>query len=89
MLIKDVIFIVAKKSGAKCSCNVGVGIVSLILFAVGLWIIVNGFITQWNSPDTSNWWTVMLWYLVGFVVLVLGKMAKWKAHGGCQVHPQP
>ena len=75
----------AVKSGAKCKCNFGMGLVALILFAIGFWIVVNGYVTQWNN--LASYWQVMLWYLVGFVVLVFGKMAKWKSHAGCTVHP--
>jgi len=72
------------KTGAKCTCNVGAGFLALVLFAVGLWVLVNGFVAQWNNA--AVYWQVMLWYLGGFVLLALAKMSKWKACADCSVH---
>ena len=77
------------KSGAKCTCNWGTGVLALILFAVGFWVLVNGFVTQWISKTTqsgTSYWQIMLWYLGGFVLLALAKMSKWSAYSGCSVH---
>lgn len=74
-------------SKGKCSCNLGYMIVAWILFAVGLWVLVGGFATQFSSgaPTMFNG-TILGWYFVGILIVGVGKMVKWKAHGACPVH---
>lgn len=77
----------AASAGGKCSCSWGFMILSWILFTLALWLLVGGFATQFQSSSpTSFSTTVAVWYFVGIVVLGLGKMCKWKAHGNCPVH---
>ena len=78
---------VSGKSGAKCTCNLGLMIVSWILFALGLWALVSGFTAQFNSamPTAVNV-AVLGWYFLGILLVGIGKMAKWKAHAMCSVH---
>ena len=75
------------KAGAKWSCNLGLMVVSWILFALGLWALVGGFTAQFNSamPTAVNV-TVLGWYFLGILLVGIGKMVKWKAHGACPVH---
>lgn len=77
----------AAKVGAKCTCNLGLTIVAWIIFAIGLWALVGGFATQFNSgaPTAVNG-AVLGWYFLGIMLWGIGKMVKWKAHGRCPVH---
>lgn len=76
---------------AKCTCNLGMLLVALVLMSVGVYFLVAAFATQLGagaagqlSQQTAM--AVLPWYFVGFLVIVLGKMAKWKSHGTCPVH---
>ncbi len=71
----------------RCTCNLGWTVLAWILMAVGLWALVGGFSTQFNSGDPTVVNAVVLgWYFAGILVWGLGKMAKWKGHGSCPVH---
>ena len=70
----------------KCACNWGMTIVTLILFALGLYTLIGGISAQWSSASMSNAGTILGWYFVAFVLFFIGKMAKWKAHGDCPAH---
>lgn len=72
----------------KCSCNLGMGILGLILLTAGLYFVVWGFITQTVSAISwSLWnWNALLFYLIGIVLIGLGKMSKYKGYGCCSVH---
>ena len=76
--------LMAVKSSSKCSCNVGSGLFAVVLFAVGFWVVINGIWTQWNTA--TEFWIVMLWYIIGFLLLMVGKMAKHGACVNCAVH---
>ena len=67
----------------KCKCNFGLGLIALILFAVGIYFLVSGFASQTSG---ASWWNVMLLYLIGLVLLGLGKGAKWSCCSECKVH---
>ena len=73
----------AKTSG-KCTCNPGWLILALIFFSFGLYALVGGFAGQFGS----NWSPaqILAWYFVGFLLVAVGKMLKWKSHGACTVH---
>ncbi len=73
----------SRPSGKKCSCNPGWLIVAVILLAIGLYGVVGGFIAQNAGFSVS---TVLPWYFVGILLLVFGKMCKWKSHGACPAH---
>lgn len=72
------------KAGNKCSCNVVGTLLALILFAVGFWVLINGIWIQWNT--STEYWIVMLWYLVGFLILMVAKIAKFRSCVGCSIH---
>ena len=71
---------------AKCQCNWGWTIATIILFAIGLYVLIGGISTQWNSANMSNAGTIMGWYLVAFILFFVGKLAKWRAHSNCTAH---
>lgn len=62
--------------------------VALVLLSVGAFFLVAAFATQLKGDVLSQQtaMSVLPWYFVGFLVLFLGKMAKWKSHGMCPVH---
>ena len=71
--------------GMTCTCgpsNFGWMILAAVLFAIGLYFVVWGVYTQWTGGD---WLTAMVWSAIGFLVFMLGKMAKWKAYC-CPAH---
>lgn len=77
----------AAKAGGKCTCNMGYMVLAWILMAIGLWALVGGFATQFNSANPQGFSAAILgWYFVGILFMALGKMAKWKGHGTCSVH---
>ncbi len=74
---------------ARCTCNYGYMIVALILLTIGLYLIVAGFAWQFNSASRLGDGAagmVLAAYFIGMLIVVFGKMAKWKAHGDCKVH---
>ncbi len=73
-----------KVAAPKCGCNPGWLVVGLIFLTLGLFALVEGFKTQFNSYYGGN--SVILWYFVGIILLMIGKMAKWKSHSTCTVH---
>ena len=76
-----------KPTPAKCRCNPGFGILAVILFAVGLWALAAGFLAQFKSADpTAVNVTILGWYFAGFLLLGVGKIAKWKGCGSCGTH---
>ncbi len=72
----------------QCSCNWVMALISVILFAVGAYFLVWGFVSQttsgvsWSSFDLN----AMLFYLIGFLVFAFGKMAKWGSSANCKMH---
>ena len=63
-------------------------LISVVLFAVGAYFLVWGFISQtiagisWSSFDLN----AMLFYLLGFLIFAFGKMAKWGSSANCKLH---
>lgn len=72
-----------RTSSGKCGCNPGWTLIALILFTIGLYGVAGGFIAQFGG---ASYQTVLPWYFIGLLVLLLAKMSKWKAHGMCTVH---
>ena len=72
----------------KCKCNWAWWIISLILMTIGLWVLVTGFVMQFNSTAAlaTVAQAVMPWYFAGILIFGLGKMAKWKCFGACMMH---
>ncbi len=73
---------------SKCNCNSGFILLAMVLFAVGVYFLVLGFMSQTTSGAGWNmWdWNAMLLYLIGFVVFGLGKWTKWSGCSDCKVH---
>jgi len=63
-------------------------LISVVLFAVGIYFIVWGFVSQTTSGISWNFldWNAVLFYLIGVLVLVFGKMAKWGSSVNCKLH---
>ncbi len=68
----------------KCTCNIWMTLLALVLLAISTYLLVMGFATQFNGGD--NILVIVGWYFVGFIVLVIAKICKWKGHTGCPVH---
>jgi len=76
------------KKVTKCQCNPAAGLFGLILLAVGFYFIVMGFLMQISNASIQffwNWWA-MLYYLIGFLLLALGKFSKHRACSHCEMH---
>lgn len=79
----------AKMGEGKCSCSPVWMIISAIVMAVGIFLLVQGFVTQlqlqgsWDSSDLT--WTVG-YYFVGVLLIGAGKILKWKACSCCSAH---
>ena len=73
-----------KSLDSKCTCNPGWLILALIFFTAGLYALVGGFTGQFFNTWSVQY--VMAWYFLGFLLLAVGKMFKWKSHGTCTVH---
>lgn len=73
----------APAASNKCNCNFGWALIALILFTIGLYGVAGGFIGQLGG---AAWSMVLPWYFIGLLLVMLAKMAKWKAHGTCRVH---
>lgn len=72
----------------QCNCNWSMSLISVVLFAVGAYFLVWGFVSQttsgvsWSSFDLN----ALLFYLLGFLVFAFGKMAKWGSSANCKLH---
>jgi|SRR3989344_2383258 len=74
----------------KCECNWGMGIISVILMSVALFLLVQGFAIQLDSAGAGRLaYVVLVWYLVGFILMIGAKMAKHKTMGSCPMHCGP
>ena len=74
---------------AKCTCNMGMMLVALVIMSVGAFVLVAGLATQFKAAEQLSQATAMAvlpLYFAGMLVLFIGKMAKWKSHGACPVH---
>ena len=76
------------KGDGKCACNLGMMGLAVIVMTLAVWALAGGFIAQFNSTTPTAFDVgILVWYLVGFVLLMVAKMCKWKAHENCPVHP--
>ncbi len=67
---------------AKSEMNWGLVVVAIILTTIGIWALAAGFIAQLQSVSPTSTATAMAvfpWYLIGVILLALGKWSKWKA----------
>jgi len=70
-------------SGMKCTCGPASFIwmiLAVVVMGVGLWFLVGGLQSQWTG---GSWQSVVVWYAIGFLVLGIGKMLKWKSCAHC------
>ena len=74
------------KAKEKCKCMPGFGIVTLVLSVVGIYSIILGIKTQFDSGLVYNNWMAMLYYALGILVMALAKITKYKAYGNCDLH---
>ncbi|MBI4894465.1 MAG: hypothetical protein HY833_01880 [Candidatus Aenigmarchaeota archaeon] len=77
------------EKGEKCSCNPVWMIVSAIVMAVGLFLVVQGFVSQLqlqgSLESTGLSWTIG-YYFVGILLIGAGKVMKLKACACCSAH---
>ncbi|HLD12881.1 MAG TPA: hypothetical protein VJB87_04790 [Candidatus Nanoarchaeia archaeon] len=59
----------------QCTCNLGSGLIGVILCAAALFFLVKGWIMQTGN---EAWFMTYIWYLVGMVLLVAGHVFKKK-----------
>ncbi|MBI2076509.1 MAG: hypothetical protein HYT72_04650 [Candidatus Aenigmarchaeota archaeon] len=74
---------------AKCTCNMGMMLVALVIMSVGAFVLVAGLANQFKAAEQLSQATAMAvlpLYFAGMLVLFIGKMAKWKSHGACPAH---
>lgn len=71
------------KTGEKCGCNLGHGLLAVALFASGFFVLIEGLAAQWNG---AGWNPVLFWYFVGFLLISAGKVFKKMAGACCAVH---
>ena len=68
----------------KCTCDIGMLLVALVLLSIGAYFLVAAFSAQLQARgDVLSVQTVvgiLPWYFVGFLVMVLGKMEIGRAH---------
>ncbi len=75
------------RRGKTCSCGPVSFLWMLIaaaVYAVGTYVLVMAVQTQWLG--VGDFVSVAPWYAVGFVILLVGKITKWKAVEGCEAH---
>ena len=56
-----------------------------VVMGIGLWLLVAGIGTQWQSPMAVNL-TVLGYYSAGFFVTLFGKALKYQAGCDCKIH---
>jgi hypothetical protein len=66
----------------ECKCIPGMGIVALILSAVGIYSLVLGLKTQWFSAVVHTNWTAMAYYFIGIFLTALAGISK--SHSYCR-----
>jgi hypothetical protein len=49
-----------------------------------LYALVGGFTGQFTNAWSSTY--ILAWYFVGFILIAIGKILKWKSHGTCSCH---
>ena len=80
---------VERKKSEKCRCNMGMMLVSVVLYAAGVFSLFWGIMSQIAlAPGTwSNYgWWALLYYLIAFILFGVGKIAKMNAGAECSVH---
>lgn len=73
----------ATMASGKCACSPGYFIGAVVLMALGIWALVQGFIGQWNYASVMS---VLPWYFLGALIVAIGKFFKFEACRNCPVH---
>lgn len=68
-------------------CKPGFGILGIIFMVFGIYFLIWGIMTQFRGNISwSLWnWNALLSYLIAAVLLMLGKMIKFKSYS-CKMH---
>ena len=74
-----------KKQEKNCSCNPTLGIIGALLLAAGLYFLVGGFKLQFTSASRVEY-VALIFYLIGIIVIWLGKWLGQKSYCGCDMH---
>lgn len=76
-----------KVKAKVCCCNGGQICLSTILYVIGLYFLVWGFVVQIAEEISwSAWnWSALLYYLIGLAAIALGKWAKYNGCKMCEV----
>ena len=69
----------------RCTMILVQMLVALVVLALGLFTIVEGFSAQLQN-GLSSWRVVLPWYFFGLLLLGTGKVLKRSAHVNCPVH---
>ena len=79
-------------SDMTCRCNPLLSLIALVLLSLGIFGLVNGFALHLQAAsagiqmETMPMIGILVWYFGGMLLMLVGKMLKWKAHGVCPVH---
>lgn len=68
----------------KCRCNVWMTLLGAILMAIAVYLLVRGFSTQFNGGGDII--TIIGWYFVGFIILLIAKICKMQGNAECPIH---
>lgn len=68
----------------KCTCNFAYLLLAMLLLALGLFLIVSGFRSQYEVGEASL--KVIGWYFFGFLSMTLGCYTKHRHLGCCPEH---
>lgn len=72
----------AKKT-SRCECTISQFFGYIILYAVGAWTFVEGFIRQIAEAGMSS---VVIWYIVAFFLIGAARLLKRQCHSSCKLH---
>jgi len=69
----------------KCECRPVIGILGVLLLALGIYSLVMGFRIQILSETLMSWWA-LLSYAIGVLLLGFGMIARHKGYCQCKLH---
>jgi uncharacterized membrane protein len=68
----------------KCGCKPFMGILGVVLIALGIYSLVWGFMIQ--TAKTVTPWAALGLYLIGVLLAGFGMMLKHRGYSCCKVH---